>query len=240
MDEALGLADYLPVSFKTASDQEYISFLWETFESNYDNGKYQFAFLAYHMLMMSFVYCNIWQIKRIWNNEFLKGTIGFSSREEKSLLKASSPLDFSRVSESSVLRLLRLIGCDSSQIGQCLALVGARNEAAHANGHIFLATQLQLDTQVRQVLRVIEGIQTHSHPIIDQCYQEFLLQRFNTEEPEYLDAEDQIREVLIHGNYMSRKDIDFCVNFDISAVETDNKEAIEALHNALCETYGSA
>ena len=62
MDEALDLSDYLPVSFKTPSEEEYISFLWETFEVNYDSGKYQFAFLAYHMLMMSFVYFNIWQI----------------------------------------------------------------------------------------------------------------------------------------------------------------------------------
>ena len=27
------------------------------------HAKYQFAFLAYHMLTMSFVYFNIWQIK---------------------------------------------------------------------------------------------------------------------------------------------------------------------------------
>ena len=37
--------------------------LWDAFEMNYTNGKYQFAFLAYHMLTMSFVYFNIWQIK---------------------------------------------------------------------------------------------------------------------------------------------------------------------------------
>ena len=95
MDEAFDLADYLPIYFKTTSEQQYISFLWEAFSSNYDSGKHQFAFLAYHMLMMSFVYCNVWQIKRGWNNDFLKGTIGFPSREEETLLGASSPFDFS-------------------------------------------------------------------------------------------------------------------------------------------------
>jgi len=34
------------------------------FETNFTYGKYQFAFLAYHMLAMSFVYFNIWQISR--------------------------------------------------------------------------------------------------------------------------------------------------------------------------------
>ena len=48
---------------KTRSEQEYIEFLWDAFESNYTHGKYQFAFLAYHMLTMSFVYFNIWQIR---------------------------------------------------------------------------------------------------------------------------------------------------------------------------------
>lgn len=239
MDEAFDLADYLPVSFKTASEQEYISFLWETFTENYERTKYQFAFLAYHMLMMSFIYCNIWQIKRTWNSEFMKGTIGFATREEETLLKASSPFDFSGVNESSILRLLRLVGCDSNQIGQCLALVRARNEAAHANGRIFLASQQQLDVQIRQVLRVVDGIQIHSQPIINRCYEEFLLQSHDPDEREYLDAEDQIREVLIHGNYLSRMDIEFCVNLDISVLEHDSKDAIDALHNTLCDTYGT-
>ena len=64
MEEAAELADYLPLSFKTPKEQEYIAFLWDAFETNYAHGKYQFAFLAYHMLTMSFVYFNIWQINR--------------------------------------------------------------------------------------------------------------------------------------------------------------------------------
>jgi hypothetical protein len=33
--------------------------------------------------------------------------------------------------------------------------------------------------------------------------------RFNPDEREYYDAADQIREVLIHGNNLSQKDIEF-------------------------------
>ena len=63
MEEAAELGNYLPLSFKSPKEQEYIEFLWDAFETNYTHGKYQFAFLAYHMLTMSFVYFNIWQIK---------------------------------------------------------------------------------------------------------------------------------------------------------------------------------
>ena len=70
MDEALELSNYLPLSFKTYSEQEYIAFLWDAFEANYNHGNHQFAFLAYHMLTMSFVYFNIWQIKQTEPKDF--------------------------------------------------------------------------------------------------------------------------------------------------------------------------
>jgi hypothetical protein len=60
MAEVAELGNYLPLSFKTHSKQEYITFLWDAFETNCAYGKYQFAFLAYHMLTLSFVYFNIW------------------------------------------------------------------------------------------------------------------------------------------------------------------------------------
>ena len=59
MEAAAELANYLPLSFKTPKEQEYIEFLWDAFEMNYTHGKYQFAFLAYHMLTMSFVKMNV-------------------------------------------------------------------------------------------------------------------------------------------------------------------------------------
>ena len=240
MDETFDLADYLPTSFKDPGEQEYISFLWEAFETSYENGHFQFAFLAYHMLMMSFVYFNIWQLRQSKPGDFEKGLIGFPKESEKALLNAPSPFTFSAVGESSILRLLRLMGCDDTKIGQYAKLVRDRNNAAHANGRIFLRTQPEADSQIREVLRAVQEIQTQSRPIINQCYKDFLLQSHNPEEREYLDTEDQIREVLIHGNYMSRNDIEICINFDLSALEDDNKEAIEALHNTLSESYGSA
>lgn len=56
MDKALLLADFLPLSFKTLNEEEYIRVLWDTFETNYVHQKFQFAYLALHMLMMSFIY----------------------------------------------------------------------------------------------------------------------------------------------------------------------------------------
>jgi|GEM_PF-7038258 len=40
--------------------------------SNYPHGKYQFAFLAYHMLPMSFICVNIWQIEQTEPGDFAR------------------------------------------------------------------------------------------------------------------------------------------------------------------------
>jgi hypothetical protein len=35
MQESSELANYLPLSYKTSTEQEYINFLWDAFEMNY-------------------------------------------------------------------------------------------------------------------------------------------------------------------------------------------------------------
>ncbi len=238
MEEAAELGNYLPLSFKSPKEQEYIAFLWEAFETNYTYGKYQFAFLAYHMLAMSFVYFNIWQIKQTEPGDFEKGLIGFGKDVEKNLLEATSPFVFSTVNERTILRFLKLIACDNGKIGTYAKLVDDRNETAHPNGNIFFSTPVALDTKVIEILRVVDEIQTHSKSVIERCYRDFLLRSHDPEEREYPDPADQIREVLIHGNYLSQKDIDICLGFDVETLaDNEGIETIRLLHNALVTDY---
>ena len=241
MEEAVELANYLPLSFKSEKEEEYIKFLWDAFESNYENKKYQFAFLAYHMLTMSFVYFNIWQIRQTEPKDFAMALIGFGKDIEKSLLEANSPFVFSTVNERSILRFLKLIACDNSKIGTYAKLVDDRNETAHPNGNIFYSTEAALDVKITEILRVVDEIQNHSKPVIDHCYREFLLQNNDPDEREYPEAEDQIREVLIHSNYLSQKDIDICHAFDLVTFAAHPEyENMRLLHDALMATWGKS
>ena len=234
MEEAAELGDYLPLSFNRPNEQEYVAFLWDAFETNYTHDKYQFAFLAYHMLTMSFVYFNIWQIKKTEPKNFAMSLIGFGKDVEKGLIEAKSPFDFSIVSERTILRILKLIDCDNGKIGTYTKLVDERNQTAHSNGHIFFSTQAALDIKITEILRVVEEIQTHSKPVIERCYREFLLCSHNHEERQYSDATDQIREVLIHENYMSQMDIKLCLAHDLSDLHKCGYYAqIEEFHNCL-------
>jgi hypothetical protein len=241
MEEAAELANYLPLSFKTPKEQEYIEFLWDAFETNYTHKKYQFAFLAYHMLTMSFVYFNIWQIKQAEPKDFSKGLIGFGRDVEKSLLEATSPFVFSTVNERSILRFLKLIECNNGEIGTYAKLVDDRNDTAHPNGNIFFSTQAALDTKITEILRVVDEIQSHSKCVIEHCYEQFLLKNNDPEEREYPDATDQIREILIHCNYISQKDIDICLVYDFSNLTNHPQyQRMRELHNSLKALYGPA
>lgn len=115
-----------------------------------------------------------------------------------------------------------------------------RNETAHPNGNIFFSTQAAFDAKITEILRVVDEIQTHSRPVIEHCYSDFLLQNHDPEEREYPNATDQIREMLIHGNYLSQKDIEICLGFDVASL-ADQSEigSIRTLHEALTSAYGS-
>ena len=166
------------------------------------------------------------------------GLIGFGKDIEKSLLDATSPFVFSTVNERSILRFLKLIACDNSKIGTYAKLVDDRNESAHPNGNIFYNSEAALNIKITEILRVVAEIQTHSTPVIERCYREFLLQNHNPDEREYPDAADQIREVLIHENYLSQKDIDICLAFDVqSLADGPETTGMRELHAALVEKY---
>ncbi len=238
MEDALELSNYLPLSFKSVKEEEYIQFLWDTFETNYTYGKYQFAFLAYHMLTMSFVYFNIWQIKQSVPEDFEKGLIGFGKDMEKGLLTATSPFSFSVVPERTMLRFLKLIACDNGKIGTYAKLVDDRNETAHPNGNIFFSTKESLHIKIHEILRIVEEIQTHSQSTIEKCYEDFLIKNHDVENREYPDSLDQIREVLIHGFYFSQKDIDICRFFDVDRLsEKSSFEEITDLHQTLKKSF---
>lgn len=238
MDEAYILQDFLPLSYKSKTEQDYIAFLWDAFETNYANEKYQFAFLAYHMLTMAFVYFNVWQIKQQMKDDFGKAMIGFNKDMEKELLNATTPFTFWRVNESAVMRFMKLIGCDNGQCGAYAELVKERNQTAHCNGQILYNDAKSLDRKIVEALRVVDEIQHHSQSVIEKCYLDFLEGSGDPEEREYDDDTDQIREILIHGNYFSQRDIDICLECDLATLMDDDQfSAIAKLHEKLHESY---
>lgn len=186
----------------------------------------------------SSVYFNIWQIRQTEPKDFAMGLIGFGKDIEKALLEANTPFVFSTVNERSILRFLKLIACDNTKIGTYTKLVDDRNETAHPNGNIFYSTQAALDSKITEILRVVAEIQEHSRPVIEHCYREFLVSNCNAEDREYPDPIDQIREVLIHENYLSQRDIEICRGLNLTQFEgRADLATIRELHESLIATW---
>ena len=179
MDEALELGNYLPLSFKTPSEQEYLAFLWDAFQSNYTNGKYEFSSFAFHLLYMSFVSFSVWQIRLVRENDFKKALIGFQTESETRLLDADSPFKFyDKLKESQIFRFLKLIGCENDQVGEFAKFVKRRNKIAHPSGTVFFNDQISLVSEITEKMREVGNIQDHMRPIILEVYDRFLLESF--------------------------------------------------------------
>ncbi len=241
MANANEIMAYLPVSFKSTEEQNYINFLWESYESNYNNEKYPFAFIAFHMLYMSFVYFEVWQIKESRRADFEKALIGLNNEMENEFLNATTPFVFVKSLESPFFKFLKLIGCDNARIGEFKKSVVDRNNAAHSNGRIFFNDRSIIDRKIDEVLRFIDDIQTHSQPVLEECLTKFLKENHNPDRREYIDDSDQIREILIYGNYLSQKDIEFMLSFDITRLSTKRNYAeMKALYDVFKENYTTA
>lgn len=239
MDEALELESYLPVSFKTQSEREYVAFLWDAFQSNYESGKYEFASLAFHLLYMSFVSFSIWQIRLAREQDFKNALVGFQSESENMLLEADSPFKFyEKMKESQIFRFMKLIGCTNEHVGEFAKFVKRRNRIAHPSGTVFFNDRTSIDREISEMMQEVANIQQHMRPIILEVYGRFLEGSADIDEREYSIPEQEIEANLIHRNYISQKDIEVCLSFDIASFAGHPQiENMRELHDTLNSTY---
>lgn len=232
MDAALEIHDYLPQAYPSASEGNYIRFVWEAFESNYGAGKYQFAMLAFHMLYMSYVYFSVWQIKQAKPEAFTLAAL--FQQKEKELLAASSPFTFSEVNERSIFKFLRLAGCENQHIGHFQKQVDLRNDIAHPNGNIYFSDKATADLRLEQIMQQVRGIQKHMKPILHMSLLQFLRDSADPDEREIADINDHIEMNFLHKHYLSRKDIEVCLHCELSEFDVSPfKGEVQALITSL-------
>lgn len=239
MEEANRIFEYLPVHYQNPSQQEYIQFLWQSYEINDQNDQHTFAFFAYHMLYMSAVYSIIWKIKRYRDEEFEHALIGFSADECKKIAAADDWFILHVINERRVFNFLKLLGFTDSDLGNFRKPVKERNNAAHSNGVISYEDQNRLDAQIEAILRNLTTIQAGCQPLLQDILILFLVSSWDSEEREYPDPEEQINEILIRGNFLSQADIAHILTFDINALaDMPNYPEIEQLFEVVQTLYG--
>ena len=245
MEEALELGRYLPKSLANP-ELHYTEFLWKAFTDNYEEDRYEFSSLAFHLLYMSYVSFSVWQIRQARSGDFKNALIGFQAEVENKLLCATSPFQFyDSLKESQIFRFLKIIGCRNEEVGEFAKFVRRRNKIAHPSGSIFFNDRSKFDSEVISIMAEVKKIQNHMTPIILNIYEKFLVESYDQEKREYLDTKDQIHVILIRTHYFSQKDIEICLAFNPSPLilmkcddhNTDAMVAIKALHEEFREKY---
>ena len=92
--------------------------------------------------------------------------------------------------------------------------------------------------EIAEMMREVRNIEDHMRAVIAEVYKRFLVESADQEELEYATLDQEIEVNLIHRNYMSRKDIEICLGFDIQALrDHQHFGVIEGLHDSLRQTY---
>lgn len=240
MDDALAILDYLPLSYRNKDEERYVGFLWESFATNYENGKYEFANLAFHLLYMSYICFAVWRIRAARRADFEKAMVGFQSEVENKLFKADSPFQFyEHLKESAIFRFIKLIGCGNEQVGEFAKFVKHRNRIAHPSGTTLFNDQQALDDHVAQVLTEVGNVQARMAPVLHELFSDFLCGDSNDpEKREAPDAQTEIETNLLHRHYLSRKDIEACLRFDIDTLAGHERfPAIRALFDDFVQAH---
>jgi hypothetical protein len=78
-------------------------------------------------------------------------------------------------------------------------------------------------------------------PLLHQCLRTFLIDSARPEEErEYEDPADQIKEMLVHKHYFSKKDIVACRSFDIQTLNGEpNFTVMAVLFQQFVDLYAS-
>jgi len=242
MDEAPVIFEYLPRESRSPDEAKYLDFLWDSFHSNYQSEKYQFAFLAFHMLYMSFVYEVVWKIRAFRFNDFEKSLTTYVNDKANKFLSASSPRAFGAEKEKAIFRFLKLLGATNEEIGAWAKVVDDRNLAAHPNGVISFTDAESLDNQISKTIDYVNDIHTKTYPILNRLLTDFLQSSWNVDENAYATLEEEISQNFIAKNHLSVADVMHLHNYDIEQLSTDEHYAeIGDLFNTfikLTESWG--
>lgn len=240
MDTALPIHDYLPVYYNNAEEDKYIAFLWESFLKNHESKHYEFANLAFHLLYMSFTSFVVWRLRFARKNDFEKAMVGFQNEVENKLFNATTPFNFfENLKESAIFRFIKLLGCTNKEIGDFARFVKFRNRIAHPSGTTNFNDELAFSDHIEEVLKQLNLIQSRCERLTLDLFKDFLVgDSGNAEIREFPDEKTEIDVNLIGKYYLSTKDIEVCLKFDLNELNSHPQlEAAQVLFESFSKAY---
>ena len=239
--------DYLPELFTDDNEEEYIRALQLATETSFENRLFQFAYIQYHMLFMTSIYYALLKLSEIHKEEFEKAIFYLLKDRKSELFKPTNTKggklyfgSFAIIPESDVFMLLRVVGMDTSLLGDLQKRVEKRNKYAHANGQMLLTSEDVFWNEIKEYNKCLDRVFDLFRSDIISLYRATISKSefFDPEERSYMDADEQILQEFVKVYSLSRAELNW-----LRKIKTDDfkgcegYEHIKDLHIALCHYY---
>ena len=183
--------------FADAEANEFVEYLGNSYRENREKEKYQFAFIAFHMLNMIFIYKTKWFLKKQGNQAII------SALNNQRGMNFNGLFDLSQIKEKTSLEnLLQSLGFHINDVGICKNHVEIRNNCSHASGRIYYKTQAQIEHYVEEEIDFIKRIQNKLKSELKKFLQKFLEENWQ----QSFMSEDF--KNLFEENYLSQEDLE--------------------------------
>lgn len=139
--------------------------------------KYQFSFLAFHLLYMCYIYKELWQ-GNLCNVSGLENKI----KQKCSHTPYDSPFRLSVVPEKEVIPFLNHFGFHQNKTKQFSSSVEWRDNCAHASGFVQYSKD-DVDTNIFQVLTYIKEIEGKKRSHVSGLFESHFSNHFDANDP---------------------------------------------------------
>lgn len=221
------IRQYLPCSYFIDGASDYVEYVSNACILNAEKEKYQFSFLAFHMLYMTFIYKIIWQS----NQMSLSGLDRRLQQYESHLDPFNSPFRLSVINEKDVIKFLRCHGFHSNKTDQFERPVDDRNHCAHASGFIQYRTDEDIEALFKPIVRYIKEIHEKQKDLLKLCFEKYFRDNFKPEDtaslfPSGIDSVNR----FIKDQMLSFKDLEMIVTTEFEFLNQDSVTA-EIIYN---------
>lgn len=217
----LQIRNYLPVEYIDLENKEYIEYLSDAYLKNVEAEIYQFAFIAFHLLYMSFIYKTIWLLKK----EKYENLDFHLEKITKELQIVYSPFDFSTIPEGKSFDILKCLRFHPNEIKILSSPVDDRNNCSHASGKIHYSKE-GIERLISDELRNSEQILQKTRLSLETVLKKFINDNWDPDTREQMSSKEAVA-IFIKNNLLSSKDIELLTSLVIPEMhEKSSKKRI--------------
>jgi len=203
LERIFEVGEYLPIFPRSEDEVRYLESQLDQLKRSCESRLYQAACLHLHLLYMSIAYYQIFRMKGSCAHDYALACTYVHQRKE--VESASSPFALSQMKEADAFEFYRVLQVPPEVIRNLKHCVGMRNDQMHANPANAIPDAASFLDTLRTYLDQLRKSVSSEEDLLFGLYQDFE-GSFRSGARQYTDARDEVREVFVRGNSLSRRE----------------------------------